>query len=126
MPWGWDRLVAPGLLLIGLAAWEWAAQSRQISALLFPAPTTVAAALTRLLVKDALLLDVAVTLYRAGLGLAIGGSIGVFLGLLMGWSGRVRTIAEPFVAGLHPVPDDLHIDGAFFHLEARSGGGLNQ
>lgn len=98
------RLAPPVLLLLGLLAWEWAVAGGRASALFFPAPTTIATTLVRMLVLDDLLLDVALTLYRVGIGLLIGGTAGIILGLLMGWSRRVRTVAEPFVAGLHPIP----------------------
>ena len=37
-------------------------------------------------------------------GALIGGAAGLSLGLLMGWSPRVRAIADPFVAAAHPIP----------------------
>lgn len=100
----WYRLVPLALASACLLAWEWAVQSGQVSALFFPAPTTIVARLARLFVQDGLMLDVAVTLFRMGVGLLIGGSAGIVLGMLMGWSARVRTVAEPFIAGLHPIP----------------------
>ena len=78
--------------------------SGRVSALFFPAPTTIIATLLRLFVQGNLLIDVGITLYRMGIGLLIGATAGIVLGMLMGWSGRVRTVAEPFVAGLHPLP----------------------
>ena len=98
------RLIPALLIAIGLLLWEWSVHSGRTSALFFPAPTTIVATLARLLALDDLLSDVAVTLYRMGVGLLIGGSAGIALGLLMGWSARVRMVAEPFVAGLHPIP----------------------
>lgn len=50
------------------------------------------------------MLDMIVTLRLMSTGLLIGGTVGVVLGLLMGWSDRVRSVAEPFVAGIHPIP----------------------
>ena len=98
------RLIPALLIAIGLLLWEWSVHSGRTSALFFPAPTTIVATLARLLALDDLLSDVAVTLYRMVVGLLIGGSAGIALGLLMGWSARVRMVAEPFVAGLHPIP----------------------
>lgn len=92
------------LVVFGLLWWEWAAQTGQVSTLFFPAPTTIGETLFRLLVHDTLLNDTGTTLYRLSLSLALGGLAGVWLGLLMGWSIHVRTIAEPFVAAIHPLP----------------------
>lgn len=92
------------MVIAGLLAWEWAVRSGRVSPLFFPAPATVGAALTRLLVEDTLLVDAGLTLYRADVGLLIGATSGIILGLMMGWSIRVRSVAEPFVAALHPIP----------------------
>ena len=97
------RLAAPVLVLVGLLVWEWGVANGIISALFFPAPTKIASALIKL-AQNGLLQDVGFTLSSMFLGLLIGGSVGVILGLLMGWSESVRMVAEPFVAGLHPMP----------------------
>lgn len=92
------------LVVVGLLWWEWGAQTGRISTLFFPAPTTIGATLHRLLVNDTLLNDTGTTLYRLFVSLALGGLAGVWLGMLMGWSAVVRTVAEPFVAAIHPLP----------------------
>jgi ABC-type nitrate/sulfonate/bicarbonate transport system permease component len=97
--------VLPALLILGGALiWEWSVHAGHVSALFFPAPSTIAATLRRLFVQGGLLQDVAITLYRLAVGLLIGGTTGIVMGMLMGWSTRLRTVAEPFVAGLHPLP----------------------
>ncbi len=102
---GWFYRMLPVLLiLVGLLLWEFSVRSGQTSALFFPAPTTIAATLAHLILQGPLLLDAWVTLSRMFIGLLIGGTAGIVLGMLMGWSVRVRTVAEPFVAGLHPIP----------------------
>lgn len=98
------RLFPPVILGIALLAWEWAVATGRVSALFFPAPTTIVATLINLFVARDLLLDVGLTLYRMGVGFLIGATAGIVLGLLMGWSARVRTVMEPFIAGLHPMP----------------------
>ena len=41
---------------------------------------------------------------RLGLGFLIGGSIGLLLGLAMGWSARLRAFLDPIIAAVHPIP----------------------
>lgn len=98
------RLAPLLLVLTCLLAWEWGARSGRVSALFFPAPTTIAVTLGRLLIEDGLLMDTAITLFRMSVGLLIGGIAGIVMGMLMGWSSKVRSLAEPFVAGIHPIP----------------------
>jgi NitT/TauT family transport system permease protein len=75
-----------------------------ISTFFFPAPTTSLSTAVRLIASGELVTDLAYTLYRLSLGLVLGGSLGLALGLLMGWSRAVRDVAEPFVAAIHPLP----------------------
>jgi NitT/TauT family transport system permease protein len=48
--------------------------------------------------------EFSVTFKRVTLGFVYGGGIGLLLGLAMGWSSRLRTMLDPIVAALHPVP----------------------
>ena len=44
------------------------------------------------------------TLSRVLLGFLYGGGIGFGLGLLLGWSSRLRSMIDPLIAALHPIP----------------------
>jgi NitT/TauT family transport system permease protein len=44
------------------------------------------------------------TLSRVFAGFLLGGVPGLILGLIMGWSQRMRAIIDPFVAAAHPMP----------------------
>ncbi len=90
--------------LLVLAGWELAARAGLISALFFPPPTVIIVTLAQMLISGALLLDLGYTLFRLSVGLLLGGSLGLALGLLMGWSRTIRTLAEPAVAAAHPLP----------------------
>jgi len=98
------RVLPMLIVLTALLLWEWSARAGLTSALFFPAPSTIAITLEGLLMRGSLLQDIGVTVYRVAIGLLIGGTAGIVLGMLMGWSARVRMVAEPFVAGLHPIP----------------------
>jgi sulfonate transport system permease protein len=75
-PW----LVPAGLLL----AWEAAAQSGLLSVRVLPAPSATLRAFWDALASGVLVEHVAVSSWRALVGLAIGGGLGLLLGLLNG------------------------------------------
>lgn len=98
-----DRWLVLGLGALVLVGWE--ALTRQgHAAVLFPPPSTIARTLVRLGRDGSLGTHVGATLLRLTLGLALGGTAGLGLGLVMGWSRRARAILDPLVAAGHPVP----------------------
>lgn len=84
--------------------WEMLSRIGYISPLLAPAPTAVVRALITGFTSGEIGPHILITLYRVVSGLLIGGSVGLVMGLLMGTSGRLRDIADPFVAAIHPIP----------------------
>jgi ABC-type nitrate/sulfonate/bicarbonate transport system permease component len=95
----------PWLLVLGvLLLWEAGVRLGLVAPLLFPAPSTIAAAGWKLLLAGVLLPNLGRTLARLGLGLLCGGSAGLALGLLMGWLPALRRALGPLVAAAHPIP----------------------
>jgi NitT/TauT family transport system permease protein len=92
------------VVAVALTVWEWQARTGGLSALFFPAPSTIALTLVRLLTSGELAVNVGATLSRLFLGFALGGLPGLILGLAMGWSRRLRVVVDPFIAAAHPVP----------------------
>jgi NitT/TauT family transport system permease protein len=92
------------ILLLILLLWEIGGRLGAISTLFFPAPTIIARSLMDMIASGELWVDLRATLLRLGLGLSIGGGLGLLLGLLMGWSKRLRVVVDPFVAAVHPIP----------------------
>jgi ABC-type nitrate/sulfonate/bicarbonate transport system permease component len=87
-----------------MLGWEWLSRSGRLSPLFFPAPSVITLTLVRLVLSGKLASNLAATLTRVLLGLALGGFPGLILGLMMGWSQRLRLIIDPFIAAAHPVP----------------------
>lgn len=96
LPW----LVPIGLLI----AWEGSAQLGWLSSRVLPAPSDVAAAAWRLAASGELTVHVAVSARRALIGFAIGGGIGLLLGLLNGLSRRAETLFDTTLQMLRNVP----------------------
>lgn len=92
--------IAIGLLLV----WEGLVAAGLVQPLFFPAPSAVAATIVRLIGNGELAGHVGITLGRLFGGLFLGATPALLLGLLMGWSPRLRGVVDPFVAAFHPVP----------------------
>lgn len=89
----WQRF-APWVVPIGLILiWQLLSQIGFIPTRILPAPTQIVEAAVRLAQSGELFRNVGISLYRALIGFLIGGSIGLFLGVLNGLS----PIAESFL-----------------------------
>lgn len=100
----WLRFLPAIIASSILVSWEAASRTGLIEAIFFPPPSIIVAALIRRLSPGSIPRDLGLTLSRAGLGLFLGGSAGIILGMFMGWSWKVRMVLNPFVAGLYPIP----------------------
>lgn len=98
------RWPAAALALALLAILEIAARSGLVSGVLLPPPTAAARALAESIADGTMGRHTAATLLRVIPGLLIGAAPGLLLGLAMGASERLRAVADPFVAAVHPLP----------------------
>lgn len=78
--------------------------ARLLNPVLFAPPTGIAQTIVTSLANGSLALDLGATLLRVLVGLLVGGGTGVLVGLLMGWSRRVRDTTDPWIAAAHAVP----------------------
>lgn len=92
------------LIIIFLLIWEFSSSLGLISRLFFPPPSTILKTFYTLLLNGRLLTNTYATLIRICLGSLMGIVPGVLLGILMGWSKRLRTLVDPLIAALHPIP----------------------
>jgi NitT/TauT family transport system permease protein len=99
-----DRLLSILAIVIFLLAWEFAAARHWINALFFPAPSAIGATLITQLSNGEGLANVGATLQRTGLGLLLGSTTGLILGVFLGWSARLRKLFDPFIGALYPIP----------------------
>jgi NitT/TauT family transport system permease protein len=92
-------------LAIVAAVWESIARLKWVDPLFLPRFTGVLGALwSGLFVTGFLVTDAAYSLMRAMVGLAIGGTVGILLGTLMGQFRPVRVFLDPLVSFLFPMP----------------------
>ena len=98
-----DRFIAAAIALLILISWEVAARHEWISSLVFPAPSVILMDFGTLWHQD-LAEKIGFTLGRFFAGVVMGGIPGILAGLCIGWLPRVRRVADPFIAAIHPVP----------------------
>ena len=95
----------PGILtILWLILWEVLSRAEVISPLFFPPPSLILRTLYRLTINGKLIFHLVATLQRLGLGVLLGGISGLILGLVMGWSPRIRVLLDPIIAAIHPIP----------------------
>lgn len=94
-------LLAVVLMLI---AWEIASRQGHVSALYFPSPSFILKTLWRMFESGNLGANTVATLSRVAAAILAGCLPAIALGLVMGWSPRVRRAVDPLIAALHPVP----------------------
>jgi NitT/TauT family transport system permease protein len=98
-----DRATSAAIALAAIGLWELASRNGWINAVVFPAPTRILADFEHLWRQD-FLRNVGLTLTRFLGGVVVGGIPGILVGLCIGWWPRLRRIADPFIAAIHPVP----------------------
>ncbi|MBM3607671.1 MAG: ABC transporter permease [Alphaproteobacteria bacterium] len=89
---------------IVLAIWSAAALSGVVSETLFPPPWTVWSAAVEMWNAGTLTPDIRISVERAVIGFAIGASLGVLLGVVTGRTQFFRTLLNPFLTLLRPIP----------------------
>lgn len=90
--------------LLVLAIWAAVGAVGAFPETIFPAPWTVFSAAVEMAQSGVLFSDLSVSLGRAAVGFTIGASLGVAVGLLTGRVAAIRTLLNPFLAILRPIP----------------------
>ena len=99
------RAIAPWIVPLAiLLAWEASSRSGWLSVRILPEPLAVGSAFWHLLVAGSLLHDVAISTGRALGGLAIGGGLGLVLGLLSGTFRTAETLLDTTLQMIRNIP----------------------
>jgi ABC-type nitrate/sulfonate/bicarbonate transport system permease component len=102
--WHRERLYTIALVVGFLLIWEILARAGKVSTIIFPAPTKILSAFFLALVNGKFSSNTLITVRRVLSGFLIGGGAGLLLGMVLGWSRRIRRVIDPIVAALHPIP----------------------
>ncbi|MGN4073136.1 aliphatic sulfonate ABC transporter permease SsuC [Burkholderia gladioli] len=101
---GW-RAIAPWLLPIGLiVAWELAARTGALSTRVLPEPLAVVRAAWSLIESGDMWANVKVSTWRALVGFAIGGGVGLVLGLATGLSKAAEVALDSTIQMIRNIP----------------------
>ena len=87
-----------------LGAWQWAAATRTINPLFFPAPTDIVATASHMVASGELQHHLAASASRIAVGLVGGVGSGVFVGFAMGMSRQLRAALDSTLSALYVVP----------------------
>lgn len=92
------------ILACTLVPCEIAARSGLVSPLLFPVPSVILGWLWSDLRDGDLLAQIADSGQRLAIGVGVGAGLGLAVGLAMGAMPRLRTVLDPVIAAIHPLP----------------------
>jgi ABC-type nitrate/sulfonate/bicarbonate transport system permease component len=90
--------------LLLLLLWELLARVGVLDARFYPAPSTIVGAWIRLWQSGEWLSHVAISLQRVVTGFVLGTVPALFIGITMGLSPLVRSLLQPSIGALYPVP----------------------
>jgi len=102
--WSLFQLIGPYLVMAGvlLALWQYA--SNVLNPIFFPSPAKVLIAMAELHEEDLLVGNSVASMRRILAGFLLGSVAAVPVGLLMGMSGVVRRLLNPYVGSLRFIP----------------------
>lgn len=96
---------APWIVPVGLIiVWQFLSQVGLLPTRILPAPTQIVEAAIRLTLSGELFRNVGISLYRALIGFLIGGSIGLFLGVLNGLSRPAEHLLDSSLQMIRNIP----------------------
>lgn len=91
------------LIVIGLI-WQMVCSLRLVNPEFLPSPAAIGAAFWDLLKGGEIAHNLAITIFRAACGLAVGAAAGIWIGLMMAKSERFRAYIAPIVGGTYSLP----------------------
>lgn len=97
----WPSLLITVVILI---VWELSVRLGYVSTVTFAAPSDIAAAFWKMVVKGELYGNLGISLYRLAVGFGIGASLGIAAGVATGWFELARRSFEPIINALYGLP----------------------
>lgn len=99
-----ERILTRCSPLLLLLLWEALARAGVLDPRFYPAPTTIASAWLKLLQNGEWFSHLGTSLQRAVIGFLLGAIPAIALGTLMGLSPLLRSLLQPSIAALYPIP----------------------
>ena len=98
------RWTAPGAVLAVLVCWEALCRTGLVSELYLPAPTAILATAWEMASGGEIAINLQASLYRILWGFAVGGVLGLGIGLVTGFSRLADAAGTPLIHALYPIP----------------------
>jgi NitT/TauT family transport system permease protein len=92
------------LCIVLLAAWQWGLEAAAVPSYIFPNLSRVAAEFIRMAQYDNLLHHLAITTATVLIGFALGASIGMIAGYVLGVSRTAEVVLSPYILGMQIAP----------------------
>ena len=97
-----EMLILPIILII---IWYFICDFFQlVPSYTFPGPIDVATSFVKLTLSGKLLIDIGETLYKVLFGMLLASSVGITLGIILGWYKRLETLCRLVISILRPIP----------------------
>jgi ABC-type nitrate/sulfonate/bicarbonate transport system permease component len=113
----WNSRWAGVLLIVLLfACWELAVRTGFVQSPSIPSVTAIFAAWGKLVSSGVIFEQTGASLYRMFIGYLIASTLGIFIGLMMGYFRFVDNLLEPLVELLRPIPTPAYIPIAILIL----------
>lgn len=97
-----EMLILPIILII---IWYFICDFLQlVPSYTFPGPIDVATSFVKLTLSGKLLIDIGETLYKVLFGMLLASSVGITLGIILGWYRRLETLCKLVISILRPIP----------------------
>jgi|TARA_B100001971_G_C18245372_1_gene573869 NitT/TauT family transport system permease protein len=109
-----NRFKRVGSILLFLVIWELVARFGKLSMNLFPPASWVYREMVGMIQSGMWFADVWASLKRALSGLMVGSGLGIIIGLLTGRVLPIRTLLEPVIQLLRPIPSIAWVSMAIF------------
>ncbi|MEF3305830.1 ABC transporter permease [Paenibacillus sp. GYB003] len=87
-----------------LAVWQAAGWAGLVSSTILPTPAAIFASFWELARSGELFIHLEISVYRAAVGFALGGALGLLAGLAVGFSGQVERTLDPSLQMLRTIP----------------------
>jgi ABC-type nitrate/sulfonate/bicarbonate transport system permease component len=100
-----ERVIAVVSPIGVLVIWQILSDAGLLDARYVPSPLRIVEAAVTLSSSGELWRDIGVSLYRLGIGFALGAVPGVVIGIIMGVNRYVRAALDPIVAAAYPIPN---------------------